>query len=108
MSRCERPEPRPDNPHEMRIRAVVDALVTEDSEKATYVLFARELMLAQRPSQRPDNSECRMQKPECRTAGYTPEPVKRVVMKWFRRGLSGHLLWLIGKELIPVPEVRNG
>jgi hypothetical protein len=38
--------------------------------------------------------------PECRVAGYTPEPVKRVVLRWFRRGLSGHLMWLIGKRLL--------
>jgi hypothetical protein len=95
MSRCERPEPRPDNPHEMRIRAVVDALVTEDSEKATYIQFARELTRSSRHAS---------------PSGAFPDfsiETKRIVAKWFRRGLSGHLLWLIGKELIPVPEVRN-
>jgi len=25
---------------------------------------------------------------------------KRVVMKWFRRGLSGHLMWLIGRSIL--------
>jgi len=25
---------------------------------------------------------------------------KRVVMKWFRRGLSGHLMWLIGDRIL--------
>jgi len=28
---------------------------------------------------------------------------KRVVMKWFGRGLSGHLMWLIGKEVLGTP-----
>jgi hypothetical protein len=108
MSRVERPGPRRENPQEARIRAVVDSLVSDDSASDVYVQFARELMLAQRRSQRPDNSERRMQKPGCGVAGYTPELVKRVVTKWFRRGLSGHLLWLIGEELMPKPEVFHG
>jgi hypothetical protein len=39
-------------------------------------------------------------------------PTKQVVMKWFRRGLSGKLLALVGHEIVrrtfPEPEARHG
>ena len=108
MGRVSRPGPLRGGPGPERIREVVDSLVKDENRKQAYLAFAQELMFAERRSARRDSSEVRMQKPECRMAGYTPEPVKRVVMKWFRRGLSGHLLWLIGKELIPEPEVFHG
>ena len=100
MSRRHRHPPHGESPHELRLRAVVDSLVVDSSEKAAYIAFARELMAAQRRSTRPDSPEFRYQKPECSMGGYTPEPVKRVVMKWFRRGLSGHLMWLIGRSVL--------
>ena len=103
MRRRERQQPGHESPHEQRLREVVSELVQEESQKAAYLAFAHELMAAQRRSARQDSSESRYQKPECRMGGYTPEPVKRVVMKWFRRGLSGHLMWLIGKEVLGTP-----
>jgi hypothetical protein len=89
-----------ESPHEPRLRAVVESLVKDSSEKEAYLAFAHELTRALRRSERQDRPEFRNQKPEFRVAGYTPEPVKRVVVKWFRRGLSGHLMWLIGKEIL--------
>lgn len=100
MSRRKRPQPEHRSPHELRLWAVVDSLVTDSSQKTAYLAFAHELMIAQRRSARQDGPEFRNQKPECRMGGYTPEPVKRVVMKWFRRGLSGHLMWLIGDAVL--------
>jgi hypothetical protein len=116
MSRKKRQESEHRNPHEMRLWAIVDSLVTDSSEKAAYLSFARELMLAERHRLPPDNSEVRDQKPEFRTgegkpprAPRTPmarpfpdfsRRTKRVVEKWFRRGLSGHLMWLIGQEAL--------
>ena len=88
------------SPHELRLWAIVDSLVTDVSEKAAYLAFAQELMYAQRRSERPGSSESRGQRPESRVAGYTPEPIKRIVMKWFQRGLSGRLMWLIGQEVL--------
>jgi hypothetical protein len=84
----------------MRLWAIVDSLVTGSSEKAAYVAFAQELMLAQRRSARPDNSGVRMQKSECRIDGDMTDRMKRVVEKWFRRGLSGHLMWLVGRAVL--------
>jgi hypothetical protein len=102
MGRRKTPKPEHQGPHEQRLREVVSELVQEESQKAAYLAFAHELMAARRRSARQDSPEFRYQKPECRMGGYTPEPVKRVVMKWFRRGLSGHLMRLIGDR------IRNG
>jgi len=100
MSRRKRPQPEHRSPHELRLREIVNELVSDDSQKQAYLAFARELMIAQRRSARPESPEFRNQKPEFRIAGYTPEPAKRVVEKWFRRGLHGKLLWLIGEAIL--------
>ena len=91
---------RHEYPSEERLLRVVEASGLEPGQEEAGLAFARELMLAERRSARRDNSEVRNQKPECRMGGYTPEPVKRVVMKWLRRGLSGRTLWRIGEALI--------
>jgi len=57
-------------------------------------------MLAERRSARQDNSECRMQISDCRIGGSANEAVKRIVAKWFERGLHGNLLWLIGEAIL--------
>jgi len=100
MSSRKRPQPEHRSPHELRLWAIVDSLVADGSEKAAYVSFARELAIAERHCLPPDNPKFRDQKPECRIAGRTNEATKRVVMKWFRRGLSGHLMWLIGEAIL--------
>jgi hypothetical protein len=128
MERREKPEPHHQSPHELRLWAIVDSLVTDISEKEAYLSFARELIVAQRRTARPGplggSPLCRKQgtvpvgdtsteRREGHVADVSPAPAfrgavqspfsaetKRVVEKWFRRGLSGHLMWLIG-EAIP-------
>ena len=89
-----------ESPHEQHMREIVDELVPDDSQKQAYISFARELTVAERRSRSPDNPEFRNQKPECRIAGYTNEVTKRIVQKWFGRGLSGRLMWLIGEAVL--------
>ena len=92
--------PHHESPHEQRLREIVEELVPEDYQKDAYVAFARELMLAERRSARQDNSECRMQISDCRIGGSANEAVKRIVAKWFERGLQGRLLWRIGEAIL--------
>jgi hypothetical protein len=116
MSRKKRQESEHRNPHEMRLWAIVDSLVTDSSEKAAYLSFARELVIEQRRKALPDSPEFRIQRAESRVGEVKPprtprtpmarpfpdfsRRTKRVVEKWFRRGLSGHLMWLIGQEVL--------
>jgi len=55
-----------------------------EPEKARYVEFARELLVTLRRVQLPDFNRS----------------TKAVAAKWFNRGLSGHVLWLIGSEIL--------
>ena len=64
-------------------REVVSAVVPEE-EREQYLPFAQELYATFRRPPVPDFDR--------RT--------KLVVQKWFARGLSGHLLWRIGKQLV--------
>ncbi len=89
------------------LREVVAEVVPEE-EWDRYLVFARELVLAERRAARQENSEFRIQRPECRVAGYTPKPVQRVVMKHFRRGLHGNLMWRIGERLMGRPYPSSG
>jgi hypothetical protein len=100
MSRHDCHSPHRQGPHELRLWAIVDSLVTDVSEKEAYLAFARELMMAERHGRPPDSPEFRVQKPESRIGGPADEAVKRIVEKWFRRGLSGHLMWLIGEAML--------
>jgi len=81
MSRRKHHPPHRQNQHEQRLRAIVDALVQDDSQKAAYLAFLLELMSTMHHAPAPDF--------EYRT--------KRVVQKWFERGLHGKLLWLLGR-----------
>lgn len=100
MSTCERPGPRRERPEEERIREVVDSVVDDDSMKEAYVAFAHELVRAERASYNVHLCSLRFPDYGRRT--------KMVVMKWFQRGLSGKVMWLIGEQLIPKPEVFHG
>jgi len=112
MKRRKMQRPEHESPHEQRLREIVDEFVPECPEKQAYLAFARELARAEHHArltaderrwtqmQDPDSSESRDQKPECRIPGYPSEAVKRVVMKWFRRGLHGNLLWLVGGAIL--------
>ncbi len=72
------------SPHGQRLRVIVSAFVPEGPERQAYLAFARELI---------------------RTIHRDPVPdfepgTKRVVQRWFERGLSGHLLWLVGRAAV--------
>jgi hypothetical protein len=92
MSRRKRPQPEHRSPHELRLWAIVDSLVTDNSQKAAYLAFAHELMAVER--RQPQASSHKLQAPDFSMR------TKRVVQKWFDRGLSGHLLWLIGEAIM--------
>ena len=107
--------PHHESPHEQRLREIVDSLVTDISEKEAYVAFAHELAISVRrepvvfviPRERSDSRNL-----AARETGRDPsigvgvtrgrEPsqrTKRVVQKYFERGLHGHLLWLVGQAV---------
>jgi hypothetical protein len=73
------------------LREVVAAVVPED-DCERYLPFARELYATFR--NKPQASSRKHQAPDF------SRRTKMTVMKWFRRGLSGHLMWLIGERLI--------
>jgi hypothetical protein len=72
MSRRKRPLPEHRSPHELRLRGIVDEIVSDDSQKQAYLAFARELTRVLRRSERQDRPEFRIQKPECRARGREP------------------------------------
>jgi hypothetical protein len=96
MERRKRQQPERENPHEARIVRAVEAAGVTDELRPYYLAFARELDLAlrQEPQLKPQAASHKPQAPDfgIRT--------KRCVEKWFRRGLSGHRLWLIGEALL--------
>jgi hypothetical protein len=73
-----------DDPHEDRLREIVRLLVADGREEPAYLAFARELTHSIHKDPVPDYER----------------GTKLVVMRWFRRGLHGHLLWLIGQAAI--------
>jgi len=120
MSRRNCHPPRHESPHEQRLREIVDSLVTDSSQKAAYVAFARELMAAERHAlcRQPQAASHKPKAPgpnprlgtvdwELETAtkrpGSFPDYSRRtesIVAKWFARGLHGRLLWLVGQAVI--------
>jgi len=99
MNRRKWPRPEHRSPHELRLWAIVDSLVTDISEKAAYLAFARELMLSLRRGPRMGDSPTEQRVGLAAVQSPFSAGTKRVVQKWFERGLSGHLMWLIGREL---------
>jgi hypothetical protein len=92
MSRRKRPQPEHESQHELRLRGIVDEIVSDDSQKQAYLAFAHELMAAGR-------SSSFVRRPSSEAPDFSMR-TKRVVQKWFERGLSGHLLWLIGESVL--------
>lgn len=84
--------PHHESPQELRLWAIVDELVPDDSQKQAYVAFARELAVAERSSSFVRRLSSNVPDYSRRT--------KRVVMKWFARGLHGRLLRLVGQAVI--------
>jgi hypothetical protein len=85
-----------EDPREQRLRVIVSLFVPDGPERQAYLAFARELT---------------------RTIHRDPVPdyernTKLVVMRWFKRGLHGHLLWLVGqavvKERLWLKEMHDG
>jgi len=77
------------------LREVVAAVVPEQ-QRERYMPFTRELYSSFHRPPAPDFTR----------------HTKLVVQKWFVRGLSGHLMWLIGQRLLgrmfPQPHAYNG
>ena len=84
MSRRHCHPPHHESSHEQHLREIVDELVPDDSQKQAYLAFALELTRTIRRAPVPDFEPC----------------TKRVVQKWFGRGLSGRLMWLIGEAVL--------
>ncbi len=78
-----RPSERPDDPGDP-IRRIVAGLDCDPCERDRYVTFAFELSRAITRAPVPEFEEW----------------AKKVVMKWFLRGLSGYLMRQIGDQLI--------
>ena len=100
MSRQHSHPSRHENPHEQRLREIVDVLVPEDPQKPAYLAFAREFA---RTMRRPPKMGT-VPRDACVELGVVQSPfsegTKRVVQKWFERGLHGHLLWLVGQAVM--------
>ena len=92
MSRRNCHPPHHESPHEQRLREIVDELVPDCLQKPAYLQFAMELARAERASYNVHRTTLRV--PDCSTR------TKRVVLKYFKRGLHGHLLWLVGQAVI--------
>ena len=78
-----RQQPEHESPHEARIVWAVGVAGVSDEQRPFYLCFAREL----------ERSLCRRLGPDY--SSWT----KRIVEKWFIRGLNGHKMWLIGQAL---------
>jgi hypothetical protein len=105
------------------LRAIVNELVSDDSQKQAYLAFARELAISVRrepmalviPREPIRQAQGRLRDSmnlAARQTGRDPsigvgvtkgrdpsQSTKRIVAKWFGRGLHGNLLWLIGEAI---------
>ena len=99
MSRRHRHRPRHERPHKARLREVVDELVPDKRCRPAYLLFARELDLSLRHARRPSVLRSGLWSLNSDFSVGT----KRIVAKWFRRRLSGRVMWRIGEALTLKP-----
>lgn len=116
MKRRKKQQPEHESPHEARIVRAVEAAGVSDEERPSYLAFARELERTMRRSPKmgtvPRDACVRCGFATVGTNGVVQSPfspdfgmrTKRCVEKWFRRGLSGHKLWLIGEALLRNPD----
>ena len=108
MGRVSRPGPLRGGPGRERILVVVNSLVKDENRKQAYLAFAQELVHAERASYSVRGSPMRklgtVPRSACVELGAVQSPfsrrTKRVVQKYFGRGLHGNLLWLIGQEVL--------
>jgi len=99
MNRRHRRASHHESPQEQHLREIVDGLVQVELERAAYLAFAHELVRAERASYSVRRTSLCV--PDC------SRRTKNVVAKWFRRGLSGHLMWLIGREILGEVRMTN-
>jgi len=108
MSRQHSRPSRHESPHEQHLREIVDVLVPEDPQKPAYLAFALEFAMSLRhgpqlagiPEADPGDSP-RWDSPRIPATVPDFEPgTKRVVLKFFERGLHGHTLWLVGQAVM--------
>ena len=92
MKRRHRRRHHPERQPRPSLEAIVRDCGCPADELACYVAFARELVMTLR--RQPQASSRKLQAPDFSRG------TKNVVVKWFRRGLSGHLMWLIGKAVL--------
>jgi len=113
MRRRHQQQPRHERPRKARLREVVDELIPDTERRPEYLQFARELDLSlRRPLKR--QAQARGLEMTLQTGNWKLETAtmrrrrfpdfsmrtKRIVAKWFRRGLHGRALWRIGEALI--------
>ena len=84
MRHRERQQPEHESPHDWRLKDIVLECGVSEAEVPRYVEFARELSVTLHRVPLPDFDRS----------------TKAVVAKWFNRGLSGHVLWLIGSAIL--------
>ena len=81
----------------------VNAVVPDD-ERELYLPFARELYATLHQSRKlgtvPRSANVGLGAVQSPFSADFSRRTKMTVMKWFRRGLSGHLMWLIGERLM--------
>jgi hypothetical protein len=91
---------RHEDPSEERLRRIVAASGLAPGQEEAGLAFARELVASMRHGRLGTRSEI----PGRISVMSPPQDFSRrtklVVMKWFRRGLSGRALWRIGEALI--------
>ena len=87
---------------ELLLRAV--CAVVPDDERELYLPFARELYATLRQSRKlgtvPRSANVGLGAVQSPFSADFSRKTKMTVMEWFRRGLSGHLMWLIGERLL--------
>jgi hypothetical protein len=114
MSRRQTHRPHHESPHEARLREVVCEMVPDPRQRPVYLRFARELdMSLRRPLKRQAQAQAQAGGLTLETGNWKlgtattrnrhfPDfriRTKRVVARWFRRGLSGRAMWRIGQAL---------
>ena len=92
--------PHHESPHEQRLREIVDELVPDDSQKQAYVAFARELAISLRRGPKMGDSPSEQRVGLAAVQSPFSAGTKRVVMKWFARGLHGNILRRIGDAIL--------
>jgi len=82
----------PERPARPSLAAIVRGCGCPEEQFAYYLAFAREIELTLRRRPQAASRKFQAQDFSSRT--------KRVVAKWFGRGLSGHVMWLIGDAIM--------